>query len=238
MPARPAQRHDHAQRLPPTFRSSRPRAARPNGPVVLAADATLSTTNSPIDFKSTVDGDYNNLTVDAGIGAVTFGGYVGSTTPLASLTVTGPTHLNAGDNGGATNTVTTNGGGQTYNSAVTLGADAAARRYGRRRGRFRFDRRRHDGRRAVARILGGGDVRRAPSAAAKGVKRTSVTARRISRAARPSPRANAEKRRHGNTDLFRRGDARKHARRLMRSHRQTVDFKNRVDERPAPAAPG
>ena len=115
-----------------------------NGPVVLAcADATLSTTNSPIDFKSTVDGDYN-LTVDAEIGAVTFGGYVGSATPLASLTiVTGPTHLNAGDNGGATNTVTTNGGGQTYNSAVTLGADAAARRYGWRRGRFRFDRRRH-----------------------------------------------------------------------------------------------
>ena len=94
-----------------------------NGAVVLAADATLSTTNSPIDFKSTVDGDYN-LTVDAEIGAVTFGGYVGSVTPLASLTVTGPTNLNAGDNGGATNTVTTNGGGQTYNSAVTLGADA------------------------------------------------------------------------------------------------------------------
>ena len=94
-----------------------------NGAVVLAADTTLSTTNAPIDFKSTVDGDYN-LTVDAEIGAVTFGGYVGSTTPLASLTVTGPTHLNAGDNGGATNTVTTNGGGQTYNSAVTLGADA------------------------------------------------------------------------------------------------------------------
>ncbi|HTW36570.1 MAG TPA: filamentous hemagglutinin N-terminal domain-containing protein, partial [Rhizomicrobium sp.] len=94
-----------------------------NGPVSLTADTTLSTTNSPVDFKSTVDGGYN-LTVDAEIGAVTFGGYVGSITPLASLTVTGPTNLNAGDNGGATNTVTTNGSGQTYNSAVTLGADA------------------------------------------------------------------------------------------------------------------
>src|SRR5439155_3468133 len=85
-----------------------------NSAVTLGNTVTLATTNSPVDFASTVDGAFG-LTVNAGSGTVTFGGAVGGTTPLASLAVTGPTTLDAN--------VTTSGA-QTYHSAVTLGGTA------------------------------------------------------------------------------------------------------------------
>ena len=89
-----------------------------NGAVTLGANDTLTTSNSAVDLVSTVDAATANtesLTVAAGTGAVTFGGAVGGTNELASLTVTGPTGINGG--------VVTTGGTQTYNSAVTLGSN-------------------------------------------------------------------------------------------------------------------
>ena len=88
-----------------------------NSAVTLGASDSIATSGGPVDFASTVnDGTSNthSLTVNAGSGTVTFGSTVGST-GLASLTVTGPTTLDG--------SVTT-GSGQTYNSAVTLGADS------------------------------------------------------------------------------------------------------------------
>ena len=88
-----------------------------NSAVTLNATDTLTTTNSAIDFVSTVDATTagnQGLTTSTGTGVVTFGGAVGGTTPLASLTVTGPTTL-AGN-------VTTSGGGQTYFRPVMLQA--------------------------------------------------------------------------------------------------------------------
>ncbi|WP_168171163.1 filamentous hemagglutinin N-terminal domain-containing protein, partial [Rhodanobacter sp. B04] len=87
-----------------------------NNAVTLGADATLASTgNGAIDFVSTVNGAYN-LAVNTG-GLTTFGGAVGGTTALASLTTdaAGSTMLDG-------NVSTT--GAQTYNDAVTLGGDA------------------------------------------------------------------------------------------------------------------
>ncbi|GGY16270.1 hypothetical protein GCM10008098_04400 [Rhodanobacter panaciterrae] len=84
--------------------------------LTLGADATLASTgNGAIDFAATVDGAHN-LTVNTG-GVTTFGGVVGGTTALTSLTTdaTGSTTL-----GGNVSTT----GAQTYNDAVTLGGDA------------------------------------------------------------------------------------------------------------------
>ena len=82
------------------------------GAVTLGGTTAIDSTNTAIDFTSTVNGGFG-LTVNAGTGAVTFGGVVGGTTPLASLAVTGPTTLDG---------FVTTTGTQTYNSAVTLGA--------------------------------------------------------------------------------------------------------------------
>ncbi|HVC59379.1 MAG TPA: hypothetical protein VND19_03305, partial [Acetobacteraceae bacterium] len=83
--------------------------------VMLGGSDTLKTTaNGAIGFASTVDATtagVQGLTVNAGTGTVTFAAAVGGSQALASLTVTGPTTLDAG--------VSTDGG-QTYNSAVTL----------------------------------------------------------------------------------------------------------------------
>ena len=87
-----------------------------NGAVTLGATDTLTTANAAVSFVSTVDAasaGAQGLTVAAGTGAVTFGGAVGATATLASLTVTGPTTL--GGN------VTTSGA-QTYNSPTFLAA--------------------------------------------------------------------------------------------------------------------
>ena len=85
-----------------------------NNAVTLGAAATLATTNSAVDFASTVDGGFA-LNVNAGTGVVTFGSTVGGSAALTGLTVTGPTTIDAN--------VTTSGT-QTFNSGVTLGADS------------------------------------------------------------------------------------------------------------------
>jgi uncharacterized repeat protein (TIGR01451 family) len=80
--------------------------------VTLDADAVLSSTSNAVSLVSTVDGA-RNLTVN-GSGLITFGGAVGGTTALTSLTVNGSTLLD-----GSVSTT----GAQTYDSAVTLGSD-------------------------------------------------------------------------------------------------------------------
>ncbi len=87
--------------------------------VALGADSILATTNSAVNFASTVDSaspTAETLTINAGTGTVTFGGAVGQSHALANLTVIGLTQINGG-------TVITNGG-QSYNSIVALGANA------------------------------------------------------------------------------------------------------------------
>jgi len=80
------------------------------GAVTLGSATTIdsSAVNGAIDF-TTIDGAFG-LVVTAGAGDVNFG-VVGGTTPLASLSVSGPTFLNGN---------VTTAGAQTYNGAVTL----------------------------------------------------------------------------------------------------------------------
>ncbi|MGH7074698.1 MAG: beta strand repeat-containing protein, partial [Stellaceae bacterium] len=88
--------------------------------VSLSASPTLTTTNSLIDFASTVDdatAGTHSLAVSTGTGGVTFGGVVGTTHPLLSLDTTGTTGTITLDGN-----VTTSGG-QTYTGAATLGVD-------------------------------------------------------------------------------------------------------------------
>jgi filamentous hemagglutinin family protein len=92
-----------------------------NGAVNLGGNATLTTinssgtnTNALVTFNSTVDGAYA-LTIGNGNGVVTFGGNVGSSIQLSSLSVTGinsSTYLN----GNATST-----GAQNYSGDLILG---------------------------------------------------------------------------------------------------------------------
>ena len=86
------------------------------GAVTLGADTTLdsSANNGAITFAQTLDGGYA-LTVGTGTGLATFGGAVGGSARLASLTVNGPAAINGGS-------VATSGK-QDYQGAVTLGAD-------------------------------------------------------------------------------------------------------------------
>ena len=97
---------------------------RYNGAVVLAADTTLTSTDGGlIGFASTVDSDTGqtrSLTTTS-TGQTTFGGRVGATDKLSTLTVNGPSALNAAGTLLAPSIQTT--GAQTYNGAVTLGAD-------------------------------------------------------------------------------------------------------------------
>ena len=84
--------------------------------VTLGANTTLASTGSGnITFGSTVNGAFS-LTANTA-GATSFGGAVGGTTALTSITTDAPgsTALNGG---GVTTT-----GAQTYNDAVTLGAN-------------------------------------------------------------------------------------------------------------------
>ena len=90
-----------------------------NDAVTLGANTTLtSTASGAITFASTINGDTANtrtLTLST-VGNQTFGGAVGGTAPLASFaTGTGAVALN----GGVVNT----SGTQTFNGALTLGAD-------------------------------------------------------------------------------------------------------------------
>ena len=86
-----------------------------SGPVLLAADDTLSTTNSNVTFGSTVDGAYG-LTVAAGSATIKYNGAVGGKTKLASLndTGSGATDLNG-------NVTTT--GTQSYSGPLIIGAN-------------------------------------------------------------------------------------------------------------------
>jgi hypothetical protein len=86
------------------------------GAVTLGA-APISLVGTGITFGSTINGGFALALNDAG--ASTFGGAVGGQTKLTSLSVTSADGTNI--NGGAVKTT----GAQTYNSAVTLGADAA-----------------------------------------------------------------------------------------------------------------
>ena len=81
----------------------------------LGANDTL--TGSTIIFNNTVDDQTAGNQSLIVTGNASFGGAVGSSTPLASLDVTGTAALNAG------NIITS--GNQTYNGAVTLGADTS-----------------------------------------------------------------------------------------------------------------
>ncbi|MEY2428359.1 MAG: trimeric autotransporter adhesin, partial [Verrucomicrobiota bacterium] len=95
-----------------------------NGPVALSAGTVLEdTTGGAIAFSSTVDGA-QALEVNTA-GTTSFGGAVGGTTPLTSLTTDNPAAA-AGSIGGSTavngGSVATSGA-QTYNDDVTLGAD-------------------------------------------------------------------------------------------------------------------
>lgn len=91
-----------------------------DGPVDVPSATTLVTTNSAVTFGSTID-DFQaaggSLTVSPGSGDVQFGGAVGGTAPIASLTVngTGTTTLDGN--------VTTNFA-ETYNGPVVLGGNA------------------------------------------------------------------------------------------------------------------
>ncbi len=86
-----------------------------NSPVTLAANTILNTGAGAIAFGNTLNGAFS-LTANS-TGTTTFGGIVGGTTALTSVTT------NAGGttaiNGGAITTT----GNQTYNDAVTLGAN-------------------------------------------------------------------------------------------------------------------
>jgi hypothetical protein len=89
-----------------------------SGAVTLGATDILTTSNSLVRFIGTVDAataGVQGLTVDAGTGAVSFGGAVGGSRPLADLLVTGSGTVTLGGN------ITTSGV-QSYGGAVTLGA--------------------------------------------------------------------------------------------------------------------
>ncbi|WP_449420256.1 CHAT domain-containing protein [Phormidium nigroviride] len=100
-----------------------------NGNTLVTNNVTLNT-NANILLNGPIDGN-NNLTANAGTGNITFGGAVGSSTPLGNITAnsTGTTTFNAVNSA----SVTTNSGGttqlngnvtttgaQTYNDAVTI----------------------------------------------------------------------------------------------------------------------
>ena len=94
-----------------------------NSPVTLAADLAVQSTNSPITFTSTVAGNTNQLTVNAGSGAVQFTGAVsalGQTTDASaalSVTSSGANFASTVDaNNGLAIT-----GPVTFNNTVTLG---------------------------------------------------------------------------------------------------------------------
>ncbi|MDX1901589.1 MAG: filamentous hemagglutinin N-terminal domain-containing protein [Gammaproteobacteria bacterium] len=87
------------------------------GPVSLATDSALTTANGGITFDGTIDGAHA-LTIANNSGSISFGGIVGGSSELTGLTIgTGDaTAINT------TSIATTNS--QTWNSAITLGADA------------------------------------------------------------------------------------------------------------------
>ncbi|MBL8793530.1 MAG: Ig-like domain repeat protein, partial [Planctomycetia bacterium] len=86
------------------------------GPVILTNTVVITTDDGNVTFSGTVNGNFD-LTVNTANATTTFTGAVGGDVALASLTTDagGTTELN----GGSVSTT----GAQTYNDAVTLGAD-------------------------------------------------------------------------------------------------------------------
>jgi hypothetical protein len=84
------------------------------GPVTLAADATLNTSFGNIVFAGTIDG-LHQLIIESRGGIASFGGSVGSATPLASLVVNATKLQSIVFSGGAVVTST-----QIYGGPVTL----------------------------------------------------------------------------------------------------------------------
>jgi hypothetical protein len=84
-------------------------------PVTLTANQTLNAGSGVVSFNSTVNGGFD-LAVNTS-GNTTFGGIVGGTAPLTSLTT------NAGGTTAINTTAVTTSGTQTYHDSVTLGAD-------------------------------------------------------------------------------------------------------------------
>src|SRR5208337_1233183 len=85
--------------------------------VQLTGATVLATTNSNVTFGATVNGlvaGAQSLTINQGLGAVSFGGVVGGGFSLASLAVNGT--------GAITLLSVTTAGAQSYTGAVTLGA--------------------------------------------------------------------------------------------------------------------
>ena len=89
-----------------------------NGPVLLAADATITTSDDLVTFSGALD-NARNLVVTTGSGGVTFTGIVGGTTPLTSLLTTGTTGTIT--LGGNVNTT----GAQNYVGPVSFNSDIA-----------------------------------------------------------------------------------------------------------------
>ena len=93
------------------------------GAVTLPTNTTLTTTNSNVSFSTTVDADAaasnRTLSIAAGTGAVSFGGAVGGTQALQSLTVSSAASATLG-------AVTTRSGGLSVTaSAITLAGNIA-----------------------------------------------------------------------------------------------------------------
>ena len=89
-----------------------------NDAVDLGNNSVLTAGTGNISFNRTLDGSFK-LTANSS-GTTTFGGYVGSTTPLTGIVTdaAGTTAINTAA------VVTANGTGQTYNDPVTIGANA------------------------------------------------------------------------------------------------------------------
>ena len=108
--------------------STAPGAINFNSPVTLGADLTVQSSNSPITFASTVAGGTNQLTVNAGSGAVQFTGAVsalGQTTDASAAL-----SLTSGGSSFASTVSANNGvaitGPVTFHNTVTLADGSAA----------------------------------------------------------------------------------------------------------------
>ena len=89
-----------------------------NGPVLLAADATITTSDDLVTFSSTLN-NAQNLVLTTGTGGVTFTDVVGGGTPLTSLLTTGTTGtITLGANVNTT-------GEQNYLGSVSFNSDIA-----------------------------------------------------------------------------------------------------------------
>ena len=80
----------------------------------ISGSVNITTTSGPQNYNGTINGTVttDTLTLDSGTSNITFAGIVGGSTPLASLTVTGPTIINC--------TGITTSSTQTYNGTIQI----------------------------------------------------------------------------------------------------------------------